>query len=927
MGEQPPKNQVSFRFANRPFTEEEFKDEIDDNEERAASVVSGMSDVEDILFSPWERVRAKKTAKARSFLIEMVAYLLFIVLFCLTTFALRSQWIFWSSESVRSTVKINGGKNGFFTVGDTQGFYSYMEGVFVPNVYSTHWYNGNEKTTYEKRFSGMQNRLVGTTRLRQIRVDKNVDCRVSDKFKNFVKDCYPPYSSAAEATAAYGPPHNRTKYRHYTTGTLCQFSPVSRHCSSLTTGKTGQSYPSSGYVVDLPLSQAAALQMLAEMKTGGYVDQQTRAIAIDFTMYNANTRLLVVTQLLVEWLPTGSVTTKASIKPTPTLQLETDGDRAALALEIMLALYLFCYLINEVTDFYRYKKISREQCIKCKKAQILRRGLEKRYICLECRNEFNPFKDKRCGRCLTEYNSKKHLCWRGYFQDPWHWLDVINLIFFVIVFGLRFQLRSDLADLRFESGSRFMLLVPVAGQFSISNYLNSVNALLCFIKTFKYLGKFQQLSVLIKTLSNSREEIFYFLVIFAVIFVGFALAFQLGFGSDVEEYRSFTDSLMSLFRMLLGEFNYYALENSNRVLAPLFFTFYNVLVLFVLSNMFIAIVSGAYATAITESGPDDEFLSSSLKLFYNGIKVKFDRLVGNESMLTDVLLLIERLEQIPDLTSDQQGDITIFKNEVEHNPEDNEMFNFVLSAFDRRVNREMTLEDFQMMKTSVTQFKQSQVEEEDGDSPPSTPQNQAADIVREDSVQRTSSRCFSASERQLGSQQQRNSVFGSQAQMVRKKSSRYDRQMGAPMMSFHQQAATNRVKLLEDNISAMGANIGLVLAAIEKSNTLANEKEKGAAAVNNERIANRRRVSQVAGVGAGRDFSIGGHGPRGSVTGNAGEGRSPAKGSREKMAGRKQSGARPTTQEGPRRPSFAPARSPRASIKSSPGDTEPTTDT
>eukprot|EP00754_Rhynchopus_humris_P006847 Rhum_TRINITY_DN13235_c0_g1::Rhum_TRINITY_DN13235_c0_g1_i1::g.58348::m.58348 len=690
-----------------------FGNDGDEGFEEAEATSEDNDDM--VLFTPWERVRAKKAAKARSFLIEMMAYFLFIILFCVTVFGLRSPWMYYSAEAVRNRLKLgNTDKGGFLLVSDTNGFYTYLEDILVPNVYPTQWYNGNERTSYEKRFAGMHNRLVGTTRLRQIRVAKNVDCRVSDKFSAFVRDCYPPFSSSAESEAAYGPAHNRTKYRYSSTGDLCDFSPIpGRHCSSLSIGKSGQSYPSGGFVTDLPLGSNMAQQIVQELKDDAWVDHQTRAVAIDLTFYNANTHLIIVLQLLCEWLPTGTVLTKISVKPTPALTLENDRERASLALEVILQIYLFVYLVNEVTDFYSYKRIPRSDCITCKRQMILREGLEKVYVCLECHTEFNPFSQRRCGKCLTEYSPERHLCWKGYFQDPWHWLDMINLLFFIIVFGLRFRLRADLAKVAFSAGPRFILMFPLAGQFSISNYLNSVNALLCFIKTFKYLGKFSQLAVLIRTLSHSRQEIAYFLVIFAVIFTGFALAFQLGFGGDVEDYRSFADSLMSLFRMLLGEFDYAALEKSNRVLAPLFFTFYNVLVLFVLSNMFIAIVSGAYAVAITEASSGDEFLSSSLRLFFNNLIVQFNRLIGRDSMITDILLLIERLQAIQGLTTEERGDLTVFLNEVEHKPDDNDLFNHVLAAFDRRVNREMTHEDFLLMKAAVSEHYKRRREDED----------------------------------------------------------------------------------------------------------------------------------------------------------------------------------------------------------------------
>ena len=55
-------------------------------------------------------------------------------------------------------------------------------------------------------------------------------------------------------------------------------------------------------------------------------------------------------------------------------------------------------------------------------------------------------------------------------------------------------------------------------------------------------------------------------------------------------YFSFT-----LFRIILGDFDFHALEAANRVLGPIFFITYVFFVFFVLLNMFLAIINDTYA--------------------------------------------------------------------------------------------------------------------------------------------------------------------------------------------------------------------------------------------------------------------------------------------------------------------------------------------
>ena len=51
----------------------------------------------------------------------------------------------------------------------------------------------------------------------------------------------------------------------------------------------------------------------------------------------------------------------------------------------------------------------------------------------------------------------------------------------------------------------------------------------------------------------------------------------------------------TLFRIILGDFNFKEIENANRILGPIFFITYVFFVFFVLINMFLAIINDTYA--------------------------------------------------------------------------------------------------------------------------------------------------------------------------------------------------------------------------------------------------------------------------------------------------------------------------------------------
>jgi len=51
----------------------------------------------------------------------------------------------------------------------------------------------------------------------------------------------------------------------------------------------------------------------------------------------------------------------------------------------------------------------------------------------------------------------------------------------------------------------------------------------------------------------------------------------------------------TLFRIILGDFNFQALQQANRILGPAFFILYVFFVFFILLNMFLAIINDTYS--------------------------------------------------------------------------------------------------------------------------------------------------------------------------------------------------------------------------------------------------------------------------------------------------------------------------------------------
>lgn len=69
---------------------------------------------------------------------------------------------------------------------------------------------------------------------------------------------------------------------------------------------------------------------------------------------------------------------------------------------------------------------------------------------------------------------------------------------------------------------------------------------------------------------------------FMIIYFAFVQLGYLLFSVQVYDFRSIKDSIFTLFRMILGDFNFQAIEKANVYLGPIYFLTYIFFVFFVL---------------------------------------------------------------------------------------------------------------------------------------------------------------------------------------------------------------------------------------------------------------------------------------------------------------------------------------------------------
>ncbi|XP_014247473.1 polycystic kidney disease 2-like 1 protein isoform X2 [Cimex lectularius] len=225
--------------------------------------------------------------------------------------------------------------------------WNYFDWILLPAIYNTSYTHKDrlQKDVYEEKTDEnltnliWENVLVGNARIRQVRV-KNDSCSIPKTFEHIYNSCFYYYNPISKDNAPFGLQNSsiwtyndaeKTKSYNY-------FGTVSH-------------YDGGGYFLDLPYAYTHAKHFITEMFNNTWIDQATRAIFIDFTIYSLVSNLFCPVKLVLELPPSGGVMTKYHIKPTKLSSYTTKWDFMRLGLELAVLLFIIYYIIQEINEF------------------------------------------------------------------------------------------------------------------------------------------------------------------------------------------------------------------------------------------------------------------------------------------------------------------------------------------------------------------------------------------------------------------------------------------------------------------------------------------------------------------------------------------------------------------------------------------------
>ena len=450
----------------------------------------------------------------------------------------------------------------------------------------------------------MYNKLVGGIRLRQVRVgNKSCALPASIMYKqrfagNVIKDvafvfpdgesdeggglCFSRYEAALSATEDYGPCTEKGRERlkgvegvdldRYNTSCAGSgfeyWSPVRTNAPEQT-GVIDRSviFDGGGYVRDIQAGEEKKLlakytlveefdEAINELKQFMWLDEQTRAVVLSFSIYNGNFDLYASCVFKFEFTPGGTILPQYSFKMLKFFLWEGVADMATALASPQVwtdaVVYLFV-LKNTIGELITWAKIR-----------------------------------WRYGTSLP------------YFSNIWNMMEIINIVPFFLALSRRvtFMSRPEFSG-QYKYNvfvTRYQELGHMAALYQESFVFDSISILISVLKMFKYLRLNEQTNMLWAVLTRAGRDIAFFMFTLVLFLAGFIIVGMQLFGSSIEGFTNVVGSFSMLMQMILGVVDMYddLLVAAGAYGAAFFFLFI-IFMFLILINVFLAILNDAYA--------------------------------------------------------------------------------------------------------------------------------------------------------------------------------------------------------------------------------------------------------------------------------------------------------------------------------------------
>ncbi|CAI9719574.1 polycystic kidney disease 1-like 2 [Octopus vulgaris] len=424
-------------------------------------------------------------------------------------------------------------------------FWKWAKGVVVPQTYTSTLANGKNATPQDfQMLSCGAGYRVGPVRLRQLRVRAG-KCHTLSKFYTTRENCNRDYSFHTEDTTNYTtswkelqhgdkpiklPLNSGWRYRHYT------------EIGGIPIVGEKAVYSSNGYCKDLTGSPSRAMAALDELIKLRWLDNNTRAIFVEFTLYNPNINMFTTVTVMFETPTLGGMASNVIINTFRLYPYTGNYGIFILVVEIICVIFIIIFIEQKIQTV--------------------------RHLQRKC------------------------------FGDFWNVLQILNLCFSIIAtttYVMRHLFTISAIKTVKKLRGDFYNFQQLSFWSDVFTIFLALAVFLTILNVIHLLRFNRRMSMLSQTLRQSSKDLFAFSFVFAVLFFSYACVGYLLFGKVITSYSSISISIMTLFMSILGQYQYESVQAVNRILGPMYFFSCTMLVNFILFSVFITILNESFS--------------------------------------------------------------------------------------------------------------------------------------------------------------------------------------------------------------------------------------------------------------------------------------------------------------------------------------------
>ncbi|NXD76051.1 PK1L2 protein, partial [Halcyon senegalensis] len=503
------------------------------------------------------KISCMKEQKAFALIREILAYLGFLWMLLLVAYGQRDPNSYYLNKHIKNSFT-----DGFHDVYSYQDFFTWANITLVKNLYGS----------YKGFITDGNSKLVGSARIRQVRV-KGDSCLIPPELQRVIQECHAPYSLQSEDTSDYGEHWNTSVFDNSSDlSSAWQYQSQSKLRGQPSWGKLAV-YRGGGYVIHLGTDTKNASRILQYLFNNVWLDTFTRAVFVEFTVYNANVNLFCTVSLMFETNALGAFFTSAELQSVRLYPYTNSLHIFVIAAEVIYFLFIVYYMIVQ-------------------------------------------------GKLM------KALRWR-YFHSKWNLLEMA-IIFIswsaLSVFVKRTILGTRDISYYQEHKEDSVSFMETARADAVLGYLIAFLVLLSTVKLWHLLRLNPKLNMITSTLRRAWGDISGFITVIVIMFLAYSIATNLIFGWKLYSYKTLFDSAETMVSLQLGIFNYEEVLDYNPILGSFLIGSCIIFMTFVVLNLFISVILVAFSEEQKhyQASDEEEIVDLMLmKLFsFFGIKCK-----------------------------------------------------------------------------------------------------------------------------------------------------------------------------------------------------------------------------------------------------------------------------------------------------------------